>query len=319
MYKNLNSWSLGVSGRQSELIELALTYGFRGIEVDMRDLAKRVENQGMERACRFLVSGAKAGLKVGGFDLPINWQGDENVFTADLLRLEKIAEIAKYVGALGCSTTVLPANDKLPYHENFEFHRQRLGKVAEVLRPHGIRLGLAFRAAAYHRADRQFEFIHQAEPLLTLIKTIGAPNVGLTLDTWNWWVGGGGMDQLGELPASQIVSVKLADIPADVKLATIQDHQRGLPNASGTVDCKAVVVKLFKMGYQGPVAIVPTAGCMRGMTRDSIVQKTGQILEEYWITIGLSKPVRLAIPLPVPVAAAAPEANASAAVEKAAE
>lgn len=316
MYKNLNSWSLGVSGRQSELIELALTYGFRGIEIDMRDLAKRVENQGLDRACRFLVSGAKAGLKVGGFDLPINWQSEENIFKADLIRLEKIMEIARHVGAQGCSTTVMPAHDKLPYHENFEFHRQRLGAIADVLRPYDVRLGLAFRAAAYHRADRPFEFIHQAEPVLTLIKTIGVPNVGLTLDTWNWWVGGGGMDQISELNPNQVVSVKLADLPVDAKLATIQDHQRGLPNASGTIDCKAVVVKLFKMGYQGPVAIVPTPGCMRGMTRDSIVQKTGQILEDYWITVGLSKPVRQAIPLPV---AAAPAAAAPAAVEGASE
>ena len=35
MFLNLNAQSLGVSGRQSELIELALTYGFKGIDTDI--------------------------------------------------------------------------------------------------------------------------------------------------------------------------------------------------------------------------------------------------------------------------------------------
>ena len=32
MYKILNSQGLGVAGRQNELIELALTYGFDGVD-----------------------------------------------------------------------------------------------------------------------------------------------------------------------------------------------------------------------------------------------------------------------------------------------
>ena len=41
MYKNLNTEILGITGRQSEIIELALTYGFRGIEIDIADLRRR--------------------------------------------------------------------------------------------------------------------------------------------------------------------------------------------------------------------------------------------------------------------------------------
>ena len=35
MYKNLNVEGLGISGRQGELIELTLTYGFRGFDFDL--------------------------------------------------------------------------------------------------------------------------------------------------------------------------------------------------------------------------------------------------------------------------------------------
>lgn len=41
MYKNLNAEVLGVSGRQSELIELAMTYGFIGLDVDITEVVKR--------------------------------------------------------------------------------------------------------------------------------------------------------------------------------------------------------------------------------------------------------------------------------------
>ena len=56
MYKNLCSEALGVSGRQSELIELALTYGFKGIDLDLVSFAKQVELRGLEHAGRFLES-----------------------------------------------------------------------------------------------------------------------------------------------------------------------------------------------------------------------------------------------------------------------
>ena len=41
MFKNLVGEGLGVSGRQNEMIELALTYGFHGLDVDMNDMVGR--------------------------------------------------------------------------------------------------------------------------------------------------------------------------------------------------------------------------------------------------------------------------------------
>ena len=46
------------------------------------------------------------------------------------------------------SATIASASDELPYHENFERHRGRLGEVAQALAPHDIRLGLEFLAPA---------------------------------------------------------------------------------------------------------------------------------------------------------------------------
>ena len=73
MYKNFNTASLGIMARQSELIELALTYQFKGLDVDIVDLQKR----GLDPAKRFL-GGTKLNL---GFELPTVLAGDDATFS----------------------------------------------------------------------------------------------------------------------------------------------------------------------------------------------------------------------------------------------
>ena len=48
MFKILNTRGLGVGGKQNELIELALTFGFNGVEVDMADLVGRHDAMGKD-------------------------------------------------------------------------------------------------------------------------------------------------------------------------------------------------------------------------------------------------------------------------------
>src|SRR5262245_37810920 len=165
MYKNLSSKALGVSGRQSELIELALTYGFRGLDVDMADLSKRARVNGVAQAIRFLDS---AKIKVGSFDLPIPWKVDETSFRSQLTALAEAAAVAAAVKAHRCLLIVSPANDERSFQENFEFHRQRLGQIADVLNKQSIKLGLGFQAARNLREGKTHQFIHQTETLLTL-------------------------------------------------------------------------------------------------------------------------------------------------------
>ena len=56
MFKNLNAKFLGISGTQSELIELALTYGFDSIDFDVVDFANRAKLRGMDYARRLFDS-----------------------------------------------------------------------------------------------------------------------------------------------------------------------------------------------------------------------------------------------------------------------
>ena len=277
MYKNLSPEALGISGRQSELIELALTYGFQGFDLDMAAFVRQEQLHGYDHAARYLES---AKIKIGSFELPVRWQEDDTIFGEDLEHLSGMASVIARIGATTCRTVVMAASDTLPYHENFEFHRQRFTKIAEVFAPHSIRIGLDFLATSIHREGRQHPFIHSPDALLTLAKTVGMPNVGVTVDLWQWQVGGGTFEQLRELTADQIVMVRAADVPAGVSLDTISDEQRVLPGAGeGAIDVAAFIELLSTLEYSGPISPYPHASQFKGVTRDSIVRSAGNSIE----------------------------------------
>ncbi len=277
MYKNLSADGLGISGRQSELIELALTHDFKGLDLDIIDLAKRAQNSGVEQAGRFLSS---ANIAVGGFDLPIRWLADEATFQSDLPLLNSALELSRSLGGKGCFAVIQPGSDDLPYHENFELHRKRLAEVAAIVAKFDMKLGLVLLAAPARRVENRFEFIHQADALLTLIKTIGAKNVGLVYDTWNWRVGGGTVDQVKELGSEGIIAVRIADAPAEIDPATAEETDRLLPTEGGAIDCSAVIAMLGEIGYEGPVSLFPHASRFTGRTREANVLEAKTALDD---------------------------------------
>ena len=45
MYRSLNVETLGVTGRQSELIELVLSYRFKGLDIDIEAFARQLNEK----------------------------------------------------------------------------------------------------------------------------------------------------------------------------------------------------------------------------------------------------------------------------------
>src|SRR4029453_9706552 len=132
-----------------------------------------------------------ARLKIGGFELPIRFDAPDADFQADLEGLKPILDAATALGANRCFVTIPPTSDEHPFHENFKLIAVRLREVAAALAERGIKLGLRRVAAESHRKNGDYQFIYQADPLMMFIQTIGAENVGLWLDVWNWQIGDG--------------------------------------------------------------------------------------------------------------------------------
>ena len=293
MYKSLNPASLGVSGRQSELIELALTYGFRGLDLDGGEIIKRAIQQGVDEAAKYIRS---ARVKPGGWVRPVDLALADEAFAKQLERLHGWAEAAKQIGFTYCTIDINPVSDDLPYHENFERHRERLSSTANVLGKSGIRLGLGLKPAASHREGGTYQFIHQAEELLTLLRNTASENVGLALDTWSWKVGGGGSDQLAELTAEQIVSVTIADVSLDADMKRITDAQRLLPTEDTIEEHASLLRSLAQRKFNGPVSLKPHPSHLAKLTRDASVDSCAKILEQIWSEAGLNKAGRVAAP-----------------------
>ena len=276
MYRNLNPYVLGISGRQGELLEIALTHRFQGLTIDIREVAEKAKTHGMEVATKYLLS---ARVKIGGFELPVRVAAPEADFKADLAALKPVLDAATALAANRCYVTIQPTSDELPFHENFKFLAARLKEVAAVLAERGIKLGLRLRAAESHRNNGGYQFIHEANSLLMLIQTIGTDNVGLWLDVWNWHVGGGSAEKLRAFRGEQIIAVELSDIPSGTDLATITEEQRQLPGEGGQIDSAAYLATLQELGFDGPVSAAVHPAAMQGTKREALVKKAAESLD----------------------------------------
>lgn len=293
MFKNLDPQALGLSASQSETIELALSFGFRGISFNLVDFAGEVQSYGLPKARRLLDS---AKLKLGMFPLPLDFEADDEQFRAELGRLTELSGLAASVGATRTVTAVAPANDERPYHQNFEFYRQRLAEAGRALAPHGIRLGVGFESSEAARRDKHFEFIHDLDALLVLLSTVGQSNVGLSLDVWHVWATGGSLETVSQkLKAEQIVAVALADAALPGDGDPHDAATRLLPSETGVIDSSAALSMLADLGYDGPVTPLPDRGRFSGMRRDAIAKLAGEKLDAVWQAAGLKKGSRVRV------------------------
>jgi len=289
MFKNLCTAALGISGRPSEVIELALSNGFKGIDLDLADFAEQTKTHGVAYARRLLDSSK---LKIGSFSLPINWQADNKEIAAEFEKLRPLADLAQQIGCARATLTIDAASDERPYHENFEFHRRRFIELAELLGGYQIRLGVGIVAPHALRQDRRFQFIQSVDALLMLVGTVSG-NVGFVVDLWQWHLGGGTIEQIATLPAEKIVKVIVSDIEPHVTAEDATDEARTLPGETGVIDAAAVLKQLSAVGYDGPVTPKADKSRFAGLSRDKIAKKACTSLDELWKAAGLHPQSRM--------------------------
>ncbi|MBN2579353.1 MAG: TIM barrel protein [Pirellulales bacterium] len=290
MFKNFNPLLLGISGHQSEMIELALTHGFSAMDLNIAEFTARIRLKGLPYARRLIDS---ARIRIGTFSLPLDWEADEELFQKDLKKLPEYADAAAALGCTRATAVLAPAGDKRPYHENFEFHRRRFQEIAAVLNPAGVRLALGFQAPEYLRRNQAFQFTHDIDALTLLINMIDAPNVGLLLDVWEVFACGGSLESIRKIPHEQIVAVRIAEMAADVPLSDLDEKSRLLPDAeNGRIGIPTVLTDLAAWDYDGPVTVRPSRAIFPSRRRDAVVKLTSESLDRVWRAAGLPTPPR---------------------------
>ncbi|REJ65364.1 MAG: sugar phosphate isomerase/epimerase [Planctomycetota bacterium] len=290
MYKDLNIDYLGISGRQNELIELTLSYGFKSFNLDVEQFAAQVEQEGLDSARR-LIDSAK--LRLSTFPLAVDVETNEPDYQEQLTALQAAADLAAAVDCGVCRATVPAAGDVLAYQDHFELCRRRYAEIGTLLAEREISLGLELQAARSHRAGRGYDFIHTVDALLMLLKTINLPSVGLVVDVWQWHLAGAGPDQLALLDPGDVVALELADADSPAGDDSAAESTRRLPGEVGQIDAAGYLRRLAEKDYRGPVTAKPALQQFEGMSRDAIAKQAAAAIDTAWQAAGLSRQGKL--------------------------
>ena len=283
MFRNLSTFGLPLSGRPSELIELALSFGFDAMDIDLVDFQQQAETFGVPHARRLMVS---ARLKCGVFRLPLTLDADNATFNAELAALPKRLEFAQATEATRAVASIAAASDEHSFKDFFEQYRTRLDTIGGVLDPYGISLGLTITPESEARAEKTHQFIHTFEGLIGLL-AVSHPRVGAVVDSWAMHITGEPLEMITKVPKGRIVEVRLSDAPRDVAAAELTHAQRLMPGETGVINSAAVLTQAKNAGFDGPVTPWADRSTLAGRGRERIVKVAGDRLEAVWREAGL--------------------------------
>ncbi len=233
-----------------DFVALASANGFRGVDFSI-DAAMGI---GLE-ATRELFH--KHNIVPSCFGFPVEWRKDEETFHNGLAHL---AEKAAFAQQLGCSRTVtwvMPSSDDVAAYR--ETSLNRWAQIAQVLSDSGVGFGLEFIGPKQFRPDPSKVWFYDIAGALVAADEVnsraGTNNVGLLVDCWHWFAGGGTSMDLASIPVEQVVHVHINDAPRGVALDDLKDNERELPGATGEIDVPGFLQTLSSIGYDGPVAV----------------------------------------------------------------
>lgn len=254
MYPALSPYAISVRiGSLEEAIFAAKRGGFEGVEFGAEDVARRIEEQGVE-AVRDLFQ--QHGIRPAAWSLPTAWREGEEAWKAGLEELPRMAKAAKALDAPRTMTWILPCSNDRPFDENRRFHIERFRPIAHILAEEGCALGLEFIGPKTLRESQKYPFIYTSQGMMDMAAEIG-PNVGLLLDCWHWYTSHGTLDEIQQLKPEQVVYVHVNDAPAGVEIDAQVDNVRALPGETGVIDITGFLKALKTIGYDGPVTPEP--------------------------------------------------------------
>lgn len=230
---------------------------------------------------------ADAGVRAGGWGLPVEWRQSEEKWRGDLEGLGRAAKACAAIGAWRCFTWVMPASNERAMDENWQFHIERFKPIAKVLAEHGCRLGLEFIGPKTIRDSHKYPFVWKMKGMLKLARLVG-PNVGLLVDCWHWYTSHGTVEELRGLKADDVVYVHVNDAPVGVEVDRQIDNVRELPGATGVVDIAGFLKALKEIGYDGPVTPEPFKDELKTLASDQErLRVVGEGMQKIWRVAGL--------------------------------
>ena len=285
MYKTLSPGAIGIRNLSLEdSLALARQTGFAGLDFSIQEAARLAKDKGIDHVKGLF---AEYGIQPGAWGPPVNWQGES--WREDVERLPEFADVAAELGALRASTWCPPSSTEREFDANFSWHVERLGAIAEALKPYDIRFGIEFIGPQSLRPAEKHEFIYTMEGMMELARAIGTGNVGLLLDAWHLYTSGGAVDDLDAISQQDIVNVHVNDAPVGLSFAEYNDHDRRLPMETGVLPLVDFMAKLVELGYDGPVTPEPFSKRVNAIEDPlEAAQLTAGYMTRLWEAAGLA-------------------------------
>lgn len=279
MYPNLNTGAIGVRASLEEQINFARKYGFKGIDFSISEAAAlaAAHDVGYVKALF-----DKAGVMPGSWGFPVEYRKDEAEWRDGMEKLPDYAKLAHELGCHRTATWILPADDNRDFSANFQFHVDRLGPAAKILKEYGHRFGLEFIGPITLRQGKKYPFIHTLEGMRGLAAAMGTGNAGILLDVWHLYTAHGQLDDVREMKQEEIVVVHVNDAPAGLAINEQLDNVRLLPGESGVIDITSFLKTLADLGYDGPVTVEPFSQRVRDLAPDAAVGETYASLQKVY-------------------------------------
>ncbi len=277
MFSNLSMGALGLSADLPSAVDLAVRHGFGGVDPDLGHL----NGLGDQSAVRdFGAEVRDRGLRWGIAGLPINLTAPPEVFARELAALPAKSDVLAAAGVTAVGTWIRPMDDDLAYLRNWKLHTGRLGLVAGLLADAGLRLGLEYIGPKTFWSTERFPFIHSIGEALELIADVGAPNIGLILDSYHWYTAGETALDLFGLSDADIVSADINDARDDRERDEQQDLDRRLPGSTGVIDLDGFMAALRAAHYDGPVKVEPFMKSLAEQPVDEVLSDVSTRLKQ---------------------------------------
>lgn len=274
MYANLNCPALFGKVPFEEAVELAVEFGFGGVVPDISALMERNPTQIAELTDQIRARG----LQFGSTGIPFDPTAAKQEFDDGLQRLATQAKVMEAAGIDRVVRWIRPTSEALTYRANFELHANRLRPIAQILRDHGIRLGLEYVGPKTMWSSERFPFIHTLIETQELIDEIGTENVGLCLDSFHWYTANEKGDDIRQLSDHDVVSVDINDARSGLERDEQQDLQRELPGHTGVINLNEFIAALRDIGYSGPVQAEPFNTRLKQLEPRQAVKETADAL-----------------------------------------
>lgn len=258
----INEMTFG--GRSSLIadIKACAKHGFTCMEIRKASLMDYLRQGGTLEELRAVFE--RCGVK------PVCLNSIESISFNGKRGMRVLTEMSEYLfyccRAVGCECVEVIGSFKVEGTEE-EIHTETvraLRQLSDAAKPYGIKLALEYMGVPASS-------VKTFKQALAIVNEVDRENVGILLDTWHHYAGGGEVDDILMADQGQIFMVHTSDCPSHTPFEALR-AESFMPG-DGAVDISGMLSNLKKVGYDGAVSVEVMAPEIQAMPVEQLLEE----------------------------------------------